>query len=736
MAELEMEDFIPKGVIEAPLKLDKNMKVMLETLDKIITKSKEQAIALDKANSSTVEVKKMVDALTKEQQQLKLVNDQLQKQITALKDTNDAQAKHSKHLGDLEDALGNVNSGLGGSINRVKELTKAALVFIATPLGLVIAAIGAALFALMAYFKGSEEGQNRLNKIVQVGKAIFEQFMNVVEDVGEAIYNAINNPQQAIKDFGKLLWDNIVTRFKGLMELVPALANSLVLLFKGKFSEAGKVAFDAVTKVGLGVENASDKIKNLIVETQKLVDTGIKAGDKIAKLEAEYDRQSRALIVKRAETEAKVQKLREEAASAEGENKKTLLVEAIKLQRELGAEEVKHAELNLALQKQLLKTNGDDKEALMAVAEAQADVAQARANAYRDTVKFAKEVASIDRQMHDDLLKQLDRIDNFVNRALDGDNKILNSRRDNAEIIARFGERIAKETEARQKKETLTEEQQSKLRAKIRQQELDELSEKGLDFLDDLADKYGYFEGVIGNILSTLTGSRLEEIDLEEKAVTESYQRQIEAAGNNVEQRTRLENAMAAKKSELDRKRAVEERKMAIFEKATNIAQAVMLTAKAVLEYGIVSPLAIAAGIAGAVQIALIASTKIPSYSKGTKRHGGGLARVGEQGPEALLFPDDHVQLSPDGDSIMNLPPGTAVIPHKQTMQLLALSGLVMGNMKGRRDANSELSRHFQELNQTIKNKRETHYNWTRKGLERAFKNGESTRYFMDHFYR
>src|SRR6478609_4949829 len=71
--------------------------------------------------------------------------------------------------------------------------------------GIVLAAVGAALFALTSYFKGSEEGQNRLNKLVQIGTAIFEQFMNVVEDIGEVIFDAFSNPKQAIIDFANLI---------------------------------------------------------------------------------------------------------------------------------------------------------------------------------------------------------------------------------------------------------------------------------------------------------------------------------------------------------------------------------------------------------------------------------------------------------------------------------------------------------------------------------------------------
>lgn len=734
MAELEMKDFIPKEVIEAPLKLERNMKEMLGTLDDIINKSKQQATALDKAHSTT-EIKKMVDALTKEQVELKKVNLELERQIIALKAGHDAQAKQIAQLEDIEGALNDVSGGLGGTINRIKELTKAALVFIATPLGLVIAAIGAALFALMAYFRGSEEGQNRLNKIVKVGQAIFEQFMNVVEDLGEAIYDAFSDPQQALKDFGQLLLDQVWNRIKGIFLLLPRLGEAISEAFAGNFKKAGQIAFDAVSQIGTGVENMSEKIANGIKKINEIVDAGIIAGNKIADLEAEYDRSSRDLLVKRAETEARVQKIREEAAALEGEARKNALLEAIRLEKELGAEEVKHAELNLALQKQLLKTNGDDKDALMAVAEAQAAVADARARSYKDVVRFAREIAAIDRKMYDDQLKALERITKLVDRQLEGSNKIISIKQTEADAINRFGERLAKETEERQKGETMTEEEQSNLRRRIREQELGELIEESGELLDQIGNAYGYFADTISNIFGLATDARLEQIDREEEQTSASYERQIEMAGENVERRTQLENQLAAKKAELERRRREESRKSAVFEKFRMIAEAIMQTAKTVIEFGIVTPLAIAAGIAGGILVGKIASTKIPSYSKGTKKHSGGLARVGEEGSELLLFPDDRVHLSPDGPAIMDLPPGTAVVPHKDSMKFLAIAGLTPAR-SANKDITIPLGRYFQELNHTIKNKKETHYNWTARGLERAFQNGESRRYFKDHFYR
>jgi zinc transporter ZupT len=62
-------------------------------------------------------------------------------------------------------------------------MVKGALAFIATPIGAVIAALGLAIGALTAYFKGSEEGQDNLTRVMNIGKVVFNGFMVVVEKV-------------------------------------------------------------------------------------------------------------------------------------------------------------------------------------------------------------------------------------------------------------------------------------------------------------------------------------------------------------------------------------------------------------------------------------------------------------------------------------------------------------------------------------------------------------------------
>lgn len=354
----------------------------------------------DLVTTSTVEGRKKIAEL----------NAEMDKNSETIKENSTEVEKQKFNIGNYASALGNLHPALGafaaklglaskesgGFVAGLKSMIKASLAFIATPLGLVITAISTALFALTSYFKGSEEGQNKLNKIIAIGSAIFEQFMNIVEDVGEAIFNAFADPKQAAIDLLKFLQDQFVNRITGILLLIPRLGKAVELVFKGEFSEAAKVAGDAVGQVVLGIENATDKIAGLIESTAALVEQGIKNGERIAALNAQIDKDERALIVDRQRLGLEVAKLREKALQLEGEQRKKVLLEAIALEENLAERETTLAKTRLALAQQNLQANGDDKEALKEVAEARAAVFAAEATAFTNSLRFRKEIAAID----------------------------------------------------------------------------------------------------------------------------------------------------------------------------------------------------------------------------------------------------------------------------------------------------------------------------------------------------
>ena len=253
---------------------------------------------------------------------------------------------------------GAADKATGGAISGFKALkgTLAGAIRQFGVLKLAVAASGIGLLVLAITavgkaFTASEEGQNKFAKIMAVIGAITGNFVTLLSDLGKQIISVFENPQQAVKDFAKLIKENLINRFEGLTELIPQLGKAINLLFRGQFAEAGKVAGNAVAKVALGVEDMSGKIQNAIDKTKEFVEENIKeakiAGD-IADKRALADKKERDLLVERAEANRKIAELRNIAADKDNvaaADRIKALEEAGRISDEITAKEIYAAKL-------------------------------------------------------------------------------------------------------------------------------------------------------------------------------------------------------------------------------------------------------------------------------------------------------------------------------------------------------------------------------------------------------
>jgi hypothetical protein len=180
----------------------------------------------------------------------------------AMKDTN-KDAKESKEgISEMADAVGKIGGPIQGAIDGIKNLGGTLKALMANPIVLLIGAIVASLTALYKAFTSTKEGGEKMNQVFAGLSAVMNVLRDVANKMTGVLIDMFNNPMDALKSFGKLLYDQVVNRLVGLVELVPNLAKSLGHLFKGEFTKAGEVAFNAVTKITTGVEDLSTKLKD------------------------------------------------------------------------------------------------------------------------------------------------------------------------------------------------------------------------------------------------------------------------------------------------------------------------------------------------------------------------------------------------------------------------------------------------------------------------------------------
>jgi len=300
-----------------------------------------------------------------------------QKNVKDLEKAVEGVNNEVKETGASTEAMsGTLDKATGGAITKFKGLkgglSSVIKSFKSLRVAIIGTGIGALLIAVVALgqaFTRSEEGQNKFAKILGIIGSVVGNLLDLLADLGENIISAFENPKQALKDFTKLIKENIVNRFEGLLELFPKLGKAISLLFKGEFSAAGKVAADAVGKVTLGVDSVTDSVGNAVDAVKEfgkeVADDAAKAA-KIADQRAKAEKMARALVIERAEAERKIAEIREKAADKENftaEERIELLKEAGAISEDLANKETEVARIRLEAKQTenaLTKSNKDD----------------------------------------------------------------------------------------------------------------------------------------------------------------------------------------------------------------------------------------------------------------------------------------------------------------------------------------------------------------------------------------
>lgn len=178
----------------------------------------------------------------------------------------------------------------------------------------------------------------------------------------------------------------------------------------------------------------------------------------------------------------------------------------------------------------------------------------------------------------------------------------------------------------------------------------------------------------INELVGTVYDAKIAKVEEEQEANTTAGEAEQERISELVEKkviteeegeaRKRAAETQTAKKNEeLEKKKQQLKHKQAIWDKANSIAQAGIATALAITQALPNLVLAAIAGAMGAVQVATILATPIPKYAKGTDRHRGGPAIVGDGGvPELIIF-GSKSWITPDTPTLVDMPAGAMVKP-------------------------------------------------------------------------
>jgi hypothetical protein len=331
--------------------------------------------------------------------------------VLKVDELNKALRQTNKEADDLNDTVDAGTEALDkftkGGVSAMKGLISGAKTAIGAMTSLKGAVISTGIGALVvvvaslaAYFTRTSRGADALAVIMGGLGAVIDKITQVAITLGEALFKAFQNPKKALADFGNALKTNITNRLEGLLEFIPAVAKAIGLALKGNFKEAGAVATDAVAKVGLGVENMTEKLGAAVDGAVKFgneLTASAKKGMELAEaLDAVEDRE-RELIVLRAKSNKEIAKARMIAddTTKSTEERIAAVEKAFALEQKVASAEQNNARAYLKYLDERLKTQTSTDEDLKARAEAQAKVLELETETLRRQKRLQAEVTSL-----------------------------------------------------------------------------------------------------------------------------------------------------------------------------------------------------------------------------------------------------------------------------------------------------------------------------------------------------
>ena len=384
--------------------------------------------------------------------EFKRLNKEILKQNQSIKAAEQAGGDFRRNVGNYGNALGQVSPALGSVTNGFQAMTVAAKAFIATPLGAVIAVIGAAIGALTQYFRDNEEGQNALLSITNRLSAIFGVLTDAVSDFGKFLFDAFNNPLETFMSFGESIEKYVVNQFKLVVDGLGLIGRSISLLFEGEFSEAAETASKGLKKVLIDtnpVVQATNKLGEAIQFVNEESQKRIGVADDLSKIQAQIDKDERKLLVDRANAQREIADLRLKAKKEDqftAQERISFLEEAKALTDEIAAQEENLAQQRFDARKLENSLSNSSKEDLKEEAQLQAElinVQTARANANR---KLETEIQTNKKKVQAEDKAQRDQ------EQTDRDAEIQ-AEKDKAEEVKKIRDKELKESEERAKQE-------------------------------------------------------------------------------------------------------------------------------------------------------------------------------------------------------------------------------------------------------------------------------------------
>ena len=292
-------------------------------INKLTTKLNESAKGSYNALSAQYSLNKMaLNKMSKEERESTKHGRKLEKDTKALNDEMKRLQANvgntSLNVGNYKEALESVPGPLAGVVSGTKAVGKQFLTLMANPIVALIALIAGTFMLLYKGMQRSEEGQARLNKIMNIASAIFGTIMNIVTEIAVALFDSFPKILQKAGNYFKIFANELEAGFIKIRirwnEFMgdTTEANELKKKLQTVTAETANLRLEQ-DKLGDAIAANFAGASNLINNFGKTLEKNLKLAEELSKKEDKFNKDQRKYIVENAKLSKEAAKLREEA---------------------------------------------------------------------------------------------------------------------------------------------------------------------------------------------------------------------------------------------------------------------------------------------------------------------------------------------------------------------------------------------------------------------------------------
>lgn len=176
--------------------------------------------------------------------------------------------------GRLAPAALNATAAATGNVSTGMKVLRGAI--IATGIGALVVVLG----SLISYFTSTQEGINKVNKVLTPLKVVFQTLIGVVQNFGKYLLEAITHPKQMLIDLLDFLKGQFMNRLNGMIDIFKGIGKIITGDIKEGIKQVGEAAAQTVT----GVENVVGKVKDAGKAMSDTIDDAVKRGKRIEEI--------------------------------------------------------------------------------------------------------------------------------------------------------------------------------------------------------------------------------------------------------------------------------------------------------------------------------------------------------------------------------------------------------------------------------------------------------------------